>query len=124
MQQLLQPTFLTCTLSKQVTLLAHFTKCHVPCSRAVPPYSSSPRPAYTWCMQSACPQKSPYPQHKNTTHMPCMWSPLMASTTPQYSPRACQLCCTLLAPISPPIGNGVTVGMVMGPLQLCHHVSC
>ena len=98
MQQLL-PTPPTRTLErilpfKQVTLLAHLTKCPVPppagrCHRTPPP----PTPTRPLDMPCEVPTPSRARTHSKarTTPSPCMQHPLTSSTTPQWcSPTACQ----------------------------------
>ncbi|XP_070265320.1 myelin-associated neurite-outgrowth inhibitor isoform X2 [Myotis yumanensis] len=141
MQQQLLPTPPTCTLeqilpSKQVFnfLLSFFffwsphdmnvgytpgTPYKVSCSPtsgAVPPYSSSPNPYQTavYPVRSAYPQQSPYAQQGTfyTQHLYAAPPHVIHHTTvvqPNGMPAT-----MYSAPIPPPRGNGVTMGMVAG----------
>ncbi|EDL99299.1 rCG22336, isoform CRA_a [Rattus norvegicus] len=131
MQQLL-PILLTCTLertlpSKQCwrlnpgscTCYTPGTPYKVSCSPtsgAVPPYSSSPNPYQTavYPVRSAYPQQSPYAQQGTYYTQPLYAAPphVIHHTTvvqPNGMPAT-----VYPAPIPPPRGSGVTMGMVAG----------
>ncbi|XP_037706207.1 myelin-associated neurite-outgrowth inhibitor isoform X2 [Choloepus didactylus] len=87
-----------------------------PTSGAVPPYSSSPNPYQTavYPMRSAYPQQSPYAQQGTYYTQPLYAAPphVIHHTTvvqPNGMPAT-----VYPAPIPPPRGNGVTMGMVAG----------
>lgn len=87
-----------------------------PTSGAVPPYSSSPNPYQTavYPVRSAYPQQSPYAQQGTYCTQPLYAAPphVVHHTTvvqPNGMPMA-----VYPAPIPPPTGNGVTMGMVAG----------
>ncbi|KAF3824574.1 hypothetical protein GH733_008859 [Mirounga leonina] len=85
-------------------------------SGAVPPYSSSPNPYQTavYPVRSAYPQQSPYAQQGTYYTQPLYAAPphVIHHTTvvqPNGMPAT-----VYPAPIPPPRGNGVTMGMVAG----------
>ncbi|XP_031307041.1 myelin-associated neurite-outgrowth inhibitor isoform X3 [Camelus dromedarius] len=87
-----------------------------PTSGAVPPYSSSPNPYQTavYPVRSAYPQQSPYAQQGAYYTQPLYAAPphVIHHTTvvqPNGMPAT-----MYPAPIPPPRGNGVTMGMVAG----------
>ncbi|GAB5575563.1 myelin-associated neurite-outgrowth inhibitor isoform X1 [Prionailurus iriomotensis] len=87
-----------------------------PTSGAVPPYSSSPNPYQTavYPVRSAYPQQSPYAQQGTYYTQPLYAAPphVIHHTTvvqPNGMPAT-----VYPAPIPPPRGNGVTMGMVAG----------
>ncbi|XP_014308478.2 myelin-associated neurite-outgrowth inhibitor isoform X4 [Myotis lucifugus] len=87
-----------------------------PTSGAVPPYSSSPNPYQTavYPVRSAYPQQSPYAQQGTfyTQHLYAAPPHVIHHTTvvqPNGMPAT-----MYPAPIPPPRGNGVTMGMVAG----------
>ncbi|KAL2300952.1 hypothetical protein Nmel_011505 [Mimus melanotis] len=87
-----------------------------PTSGAVPPYSSSPNPYQTavYPVRSAYPQQNPYAQQGTYYTQPLYAAPphVIHHTTvvqPNGMPAT-----MYPAPIPPPRGNGVTMGMVAG----------
>ncbi|PNI13159.1 FAM168B isoform 3 [Pan troglodytes] len=104
-----------------------------PTSGAVPPYSSSPNPYQTavYPVRSAYPQQSPYAQQGTYYTQPLYAAPphVIHHTTvvqPNGMPAT-----VYPAPIPPPRGNGVTMGMVAGTTmamsaglrtELCSHI--
>ncbi|XP_059748233.1 myelin-associated neurite-outgrowth inhibitor isoform X2 [Bos javanicus] len=87
-----------------------------PTSGAVPPYSSSPNPYQTavYPVRSAYPQQSPYAQQGTYYTQPLYAAPphVIHHTTvvqPNGMPAT-----VYPAPLPPPRGNGVTMGMVAG----------
>lgn len=87
-----------------------------PTSGAVPPYSSSPNPYQTavYPVRSAYPQQSPYAQQGTYYTQPLYAAPphVIHHTTvvqPNGMPAT-----VYPAPIPPPRGSGVTMGMVAG----------
>nr|KAF6452299.1 family with sequence similarity 168 member B [Molossus molossus] len=87
-----------------------------PTSGTVPPYSSSPNPYQTavYPVRSAYPQQSPYAQQGTFYTQPLYAAPphVIHHTTvvqPNGMPAT-----VYPAPIPPPRGNGVTMGMVAG----------
>ncbi|KAK7801819.1 hypothetical protein U0070_015508 [Myodes glareolus] len=103
--------------SKQATLLVHLT------NGAVPPYSSSPNPDQTavYPVRSAYPQQSPdaqlslfSPQQGTYYTQPLYAAPpyvIHHTTVVQPNGMPATVC---PAPIPPPRGSGVTMGMVAG----------
>lgn len=132
MQQQLLPILLICILeqilpSKQVTLLAHLTKCPVPppaglCRRTPPPRT----PTRLLCTPCEVPTRSRARTHSKarTTHSRCMQRRLMSSTTPRWcSPTACRQQCTLLP--SPLLeATGSPWAWWLGPPWPCQQVPC
>lgn len=131
-QQRLPPTPPTCTLertppSKQVTLLAHLTKCPVPppvgqCHRTPPPPTPT-RPPCTPC-EVPTPSRAHTHSKAHTTHNLCTQHLLTSSTTPRWcSPMACRRRCTLHLSLHLE-ATGSPWAWWLGPLWRCQQVPC
>lgn len=131
-QQQLLPIPPTCTLerilpSKQVTLLAHHTKCPVPLPAGqclhTPPL---PTPTRLLCTPCEVPTPSRALTHSKarTIHSPCTQHPLTSSTTPRWcSPMACRQRCILLPSLHQE-AMGSPWAWWLGPLWPCQQVPC